>query len=95
METYSRVDAAQPTSKDSELVLLLKNAVKDVKGITPGVTGIGGGTCASFFRKMGMDAAVWSTLEDTAHQPNEYARINCKALPCVSPRGYYSFATQS
>lgn len=75
IETYSRVDAAQPTSKDSELVLLLKNAVKDVKGITPGVTGIGGGTCASFFRKMGMDAAVWSTLEDTAHQPNEYARI--------------------
>jgi len=34
--------------------------------------GIGGGTVAAFFRKAGFPAAVWSTMDETAHSPNEY-----------------------
>ncbi|MEM2118682.1 MAG: M20/M25/M40 family metallo-hydrolase, partial [Candidatus Bathyarchaeia archaeon] len=39
------------------------------------VGGIGGGTCAAFFRKIGIPAAVWCTHDEMAHQPNEYAKI--------------------
>ncbi len=75
VETYNREDAVQPTAIDSEIVRLLQRAVKEIRGKTPGVTGIGGGTCAAFFRKRGMQTAVWATLGEMAHQPNEYARI--------------------
>jgi succinyl-diaminopimelate desuccinylase len=37
--------------------------------------GIGGGTVAALFRKAGLPAAVWLTVQDTAHQPNEYCLI--------------------
>ncbi len=43
--------------------------------IQPKVGGIGGGTCAAFFRREGMPAVVWSTIDETAHQPNEYANV--------------------
>ena len=38
--------------------------------------GIGGGTVAAFFRRAGLPAAVWCTVSDTAHQPNEYCLIS-------------------
>jgi succinyl-diaminopimelate desuccinylase len=31
---------------------------------------------AAFFRRIGIPAAVWSTIDDTAHAPNEYAKID-------------------
>jgi succinyl-diaminopimelate desuccinylase len=31
---------------------------------------------AAFFRKAGLQTAVWSTMPDTAHQPNEYCLIS-------------------
>jgi len=37
--------------------------------------GIGGGTVAAFFRKAGIPAAVWSTMDDTAHSPDEYCLV--------------------
>jgi len=39
------------------------------------VGGIDGGTCAAFLRKIDVPAVVWSTIDETAHQPNEYAKI--------------------
>lgn len=60
---------------NSEIVLLLKSAIKQVRGITPIVGGVGGGSCAAFFRKMDIPAAVWSTIDEMAHQPNEYSNI--------------------
>jgi len=43
--------------------------------VEPKVGGIGGGTCAAFFRRIDIPAVVWSTIEETAHQLNEYAKI--------------------
>jgi succinyl-diaminopimelate desuccinylase len=38
--------------------------------------GIGGGTVAAVFRRAGLPAAVWSTIDDVCHQPNEYCVID-------------------
>jgi succinyl-diaminopimelate desuccinylase len=46
-----------------------------MRNITPRVGGIGGGTCAAILRNEGLPAAVWATIDETAHQPNEYVVI--------------------
>jgi succinyl-diaminopimelate desuccinylase len=71
-----REDPAAATQADSEVVRILASSVHRLKGIKPRLMGIGGGTCAAFPRKKGMQAAVWSTEPDIAHQPNEYTRIS-------------------
>jgi succinyl-diaminopimelate desuccinylase len=38
--------------------------------------GIGGGTVAAIFRREEFEAACWSRLDETAHQPNEYCIID-------------------
>jgi succinyl-diaminopimelate desuccinylase len=38
--------------------------------------GIGGGTVAALFRRSGFEAACWSRIDETAHQPNEYCIID-------------------
>ena len=73
--TYQQ-DAVNPTPVDAPVVKALSEAIKDVIGIEASPTGIGGGTVAAFFRQAGLQAAVWSTLQDTAHQPNEYCLIS-------------------
>jgi succinyl-diaminopimelate desuccinylase len=60
---------------NSEIVALLKKAIKEARGLDAMVGGIGGGTCAAFFRQIGIPAVVWSTIDDMAHQPNEYANV--------------------
>ncbi len=69
-------ESSPPTSEDSEIVLRLKKALRTLRGIEAKPVGIGGNTCASFFRKAGYETAVWSTLDGKAHEPNEYARIS-------------------
>ncbi len=69
-------ESSPPTSKNSEIVLRLKKALKALRGIEAKPIGIGGNTCASFFRKAGYETAVWSTLDGKAHEPNEYARLS-------------------
>ncbi len=71
-----RAEAAPPTREDAEVVVALKKAIADIKNNKPRCVGIGGGTVAALFRRAGYPAVVWSTLDDTAHQPNEYARIS-------------------
>ncbi len=71
-----RFDAPEPTSPDSEIAIRLKETIERLRGFTPKLGGIGGGTCAAHFRKAGWDAVVWSTIDETAHQPNEYKRIS-------------------
>jgi succinyl-diaminopimelate desuccinylase len=60
---------------NSEIVALLKKAIKEARGLDARVGGIGGGTCAAFFRQIGIPAVVWSTIDEVAHQPNEYAKV--------------------
>ncbi len=76
VETVHREDAAEPTPLDAPVVQSLKRAIKKVSGKDAEPVGIGGGTVAAFFRKVGLPAAVWCTMCDTPHQPNEYALIS-------------------
>ena len=83
-----REDAAEPTSPDSPVVKALIKAIRKVTGKDAKPMGIGGGTVAAFFRKAGLPAAVWSTISETAHQPNEYCLISniltdAKILACL------------
>ncbi len=75
IEEFNREDATPQTLEGAEVVQLLKSALKDLRKIDAKVVGIGGGTCAAFFRKKGKSAAVWSTEAPVAHEPNEYALI--------------------
>jgi succinyl-diaminopimelate desuccinylase len=75
--TYpQREEAAPPTAADAPVVQALASAIKSVKNLEPEIVGIGGGTVAAYFRHAGLPAAVWGTIEDTCHQPNEYALIS-------------------
>ena len=63
------------TSTQSAVVKELKKAIKDVHGIEAQCIGIGGGTVGAELRKKGFSCVVWSTMDETAHQPNEYCYI--------------------
>ncbi|PLV60322.1 M20 family metallo-hydrolase [Thermotoga sp. KOL6] len=76
IEIVVKQPAPQPTPPDSELVVKLSRVLKSQRNLEARVGGIGGGTCAAFFRKKGWPAVVWSTIDETAHQPNEYRRID-------------------
>ena len=71
----SQATESKATSEDADVVKELARAIKAVHGIQARTVGIGGGTVAAELRNKGRDAVVWSTLEDTCHQPNEYAVI--------------------
>jgi len=76
MEFVQREQAPVPTSRDSEVVTRLVKALSS-RGGEPKVVGIGGGTCAAFFRRLGYYAVVWSTtVPDVAHQVDEYVIID-------------------
>lgn len=68
--------AAPATSTDAPVVELISNAIKKVRAVEPQPMGIGGGTVAAIFRRYGIPAVVWSTMDDLAHQPNEYCVID-------------------
>lgn len=76
MSYPQREEAAPPTATDAPVVRALASAIKQVKGMEAEIIGIGGGTVAALFRQAGFPAAVWGTIEDTCHQPNEYALIS-------------------
>lgn len=72
-EVIQKEQAPSPTPENSEIVVKLKEALGSKRRITPRVVGIGGGTCAAYFRRKGFDAAVWSTtVAECAHKPDEY-----------------------
>lgn len=68
-------ESSPPTPENSEVVQILKKALKISRNIDAKVYGIGGNTCGAFFRKAGIGTAVWSTVDGVAHMPNEYAVI--------------------
>lgn len=69
-------ETSPPTREDSEIVVKLGNAIKNIKGMEPKMVGIGGGTCAAYFRQKGFDAPVWTSGDKMAHDSNEYAVID-------------------
>jgi len=69
-------DIAGPaTPPDSEVVVLLAEAIKRVSRVKPRITGIGGQTVGNLFRNKGIPTAVWSTVDDMPHEPNEYSKV--------------------
>jgi succinyl-diaminopimelate desuccinylase len=72
-----RIDpAGKASSIDGEGAKALGKAVHKVLGIRPRTIGIGGQTCANWFRQEGMDAYVWETLDEMAHQVDEYTKVD-------------------
>lgn len=76
VEVVSKSVAPKPTDANAKIVLMLKEAIRETRGIEPRAGGIGGGTCAAFFRVIGAPAVVWCTIDEMAHQPDEYAKID-------------------
>lgn len=74
--SFPQKSESPSTSKDSIVAQKLAEAIKTVHGIEPEFIGIGGGTVGSELRREGLDAVVWSTIDDQAHQPNEYCVID-------------------
>lgn len=75
-EYVQKAQAAPPTDPNSPIVTALKKAIKKVLKVKPRVYGIGGGTVAAFFRKLGLPTVVYSKLNETAHQPNEFCYLS-------------------
>jgi succinyl-diaminopimelate desuccinylase len=71
-----KIQAAPPTSIDSEVVKVLKKAIQNIHNKEIKYIGIGGGTVAAYFRAKGIEAALWSTVDNTMHSPNEYSLIS-------------------
>ena len=63
------------TPVDAPVVIELQKALKEIRGIEGKPIGIGGGTVGAYLRLEGFYAAVWSTLDDTMHSPNENSSI--------------------
>jgi succinyl-diaminopimelate desuccinylase len=64
------------TSADAPVVLALQKAIRAVYGVKALPGGVGAGTLASYFRKIGYPVAVWSKTNQTAHQPDENCPIS-------------------
>jgi len=70
-----RADAAPITSPDSKIAQELMRVLKEA-GVDAHCGGIGGGTCGAILRHANIPSVVWSTLDELAHQPNEYTIID-------------------
>ncbi|MGB7296299.1 MAG: M20 family metallo-hydrolase [Candidatus Aminicenantales bacterium] len=76
LEDHQRAPAAPPTSPQAAVVTALRTAIREVYTVDARARGIGGGTVAALFRRAGYEAACWSRIDETAHQPNEYCHID-------------------
>ena len=75
--TSERIDpAGKASSTEGEGAVALRKAIRRVRGLEPTIAGVGGQTCANWFRKMGMDSYVWQTCDEVAHQADEYTHID-------------------
>ncbi|MBR4682925.1 MAG: M20 family metallo-hydrolase [Elusimicrobiaceae bacterium] len=68
-------DVSKPTDKNKFVVKLTQAAVKEIYRNQPRVMGVGGGTVGAYLRNVGYPAVVYSKLDETMHQPNEYSSI--------------------
>ncbi len=76
VEDVQRAEAAPGTPTDAPVVRRVAAAAQAVYGVSPQPMGIGGGTVAAVFRRAGYPAVVYSRLDDSAHQPDEYCVLD-------------------
>lgn len=67
---------SKATDKNAPVVKALAAAIKEAHGIDAKTIGIGGGTVAAELRNLGHDCVVWSSMDETAHMPNEYCIVD-------------------
>ncbi len=75
-EPQQEAQAAPPTDPNAPIVKALEKAIREIYKVEPKVQGIGGGTVAAFFRRLNLAAVVYSRLNESAHQPNEYCILD-------------------
>ncbi len=69
--------SSPPTPETATIVTKLKKTIEVLRELPVSFYGIGGNTCASFFRKNGfVETAAWCTADGVAHQANEYCVID-------------------
>ena len=73
---YPQKSESPATPVSSPVAQKLAAALKTAQGIEAKFIGIGGGTVGAELRRKGFDAVVWSSMDETAHQPNEYCIID-------------------
>ena len=66
---------SKATPADAPVVKLLAAAVREVYKVDAKPIGIGGGTVGAYLRNDGYDSVVWARQDETAHQPNENAKM--------------------
>jgi succinyl-diaminopimelate desuccinylase len=66
---------SKATPADAPVVRLLGEAIREVYKVEPKAIGIGGGSVAAYLRNAGYDSVVWAKQDETAHQPNESAKL--------------------
>lgn len=75
MDYPQKEPAAPPTPADAPVALAVGRSVWKLRRRRPRTLGIGGGTVAKYFRDAGFPCVVWSTMDERAHTPDEYAVI--------------------
>ena len=73
--TEPQAQQSPATSVDAPVVKKLSAAIKKAHGIEAKPIGIGGGTVGAELRCCGYSAAIWSTMDEVCHQPNEYCYV--------------------
>jgi succinyl-diaminopimelate desuccinylase len=76
ISTAQYVQSAKPTSPDAPVVKALTEAIQTVYNVKAFAGGVGAGTVASYIRKKDYPVAVWSKINQTAHQPDENCPID-------------------
>lgn len=71
-ETPQYLQALPAVSEESETFRMMHAALTSWKGLGAIALGVGGGTCAYFIRKLGVDAVVCGKGPESAHKPNEH-----------------------
>ncbi len=69
--------SSPPTPEHAEIVVKLRKTIETLRNVKTELYGIGGNTCASFFRAAGyLNTVAWCTIDGVAHQPNEYCVVD-------------------
>ena len=76
ISTEQAEQAAPATPVDAAIVGLLKEGIRKIYKRQARPQGIGGGTVAAILRHRGFPVAVWSTMDEVGHQPDEYCIID-------------------
>lgn len=75
IQTVQRA-SSPATAADAPIVTSLASAIRAVYGVEARTVGIGGGTVGAVLRSKGIPTAVWSRVQEKAHQPNESCLVS-------------------